>query len=110
MMGEVHNGLRRAHRMVRKPPHYHVMKRFQQTKDSKVEDTQWGPEYFAECRYCGAYILVYFDDKDSLERQGYKPEDHIKLESDVFGFHSVCYMVVSGNWDRFECGELRKGK
>ena len=52
-------------------------------------------------------MLVYFDDKDSLEQQGYKPEDHVLLTSEAH-HHYESYMVVSGNWNRFECGKLKK--
>jgi len=101
------NGLRRAHRMARHEPHLHILDRFQQTPASKSPDRQWGPEFVASCRHCGAYMLVYFDDKDSLEQQGYKPEDHVLLTSEAH-HHYESYMVVSGNWNRFECGKLKK--
>ena len=102
------NGLRRAHRMARRKPHYHVLGKFQRTEDSKSPDTRWGPEFTAQCRHCGAYMVVYFDDKDSLEEQGYDPEKEVLLISDAHNSHVEEYMVISGNWNRFECGQLKK--
>lgn len=102
------NGLRIAHRRARRKPHLHILQHFKQTEDSKLPDTRWGPEYTASCRYCGAYMTVYFDDADSLEQQGMKPEDHTKLESDAGDWHVERYMVISGNWERFPCGQLKR--
>lgn len=106
--GAIYNGLRIARRKAVRKPHQHLLHRFQQTKDSKNPDTRWGPEYTAQCRYCGAYMTVYFDDEDALEQQGYKPHDHIVVESDDGHFHWKFCMVISGNWNRFACGEIKK--
>ena len=102
------NGLRIAHRRARRNPHLHILESFKQTEGSKDPDTRWGPEYSASCRYCGAYMMAYFDFEEALLEQGYKLEDHIKLVSNAYGVPMERYMVLGGNWDRFSCGQLKR--
>lgn len=104
-----HNGLRRARRMAETK--YHSLKRFRQTRDSKDPETTFGPEFVAECRRCGCYMIVYFAScREELEEQNLKPEDAIMVHSDTYGISSESYMFLSGNWDRFECGEIKKSR
>jgi len=97
-------GLRRARR--RAESQHHLLKPFRQTPDSKAEDTQFGNEFVAECRYCTCYMIVYFPlSREEMEDQDIDPARAEEVVSYRYNHTSRSLMLLSGTWDSHKCGE-----